>query len=248
MARFVAVSILTNKACDICRCSFAHAVVVDKEFIELGGKFFIATEEFYQAIHIMWSEEGVLPPVAFAEVAGHVYTVGRVIRSAPCAVFHLRTYKLYILIEILLIVHGTAWVELGIFVLFHLLSHSSHTPIVDGIFHCYRSGFVHLIAWYKAEVHYIWHSFLLWIDGGSLHCGKCFFGIKSGEAFEVGIGNDWHCAVARHTVSFAALQCPYRQFIVLVINRNHGVHYVGHHFGIHEGEQRVECAISVPKR
>ena len=184
----------------------------------------------------MWSEEGVLPTVALTEVASHVDTVGWVVWSAPSAIFHLWTDKLDVLVEVLLVVHSTACIEFGIFFLAHLLSHCSHAPVVYSIFHSYRSGFVNLIAWNKTEVHHVRHSLLKWIDGGSLHCSKCFFGIKSCEALEISIGNDWHCAIAWHTVGFAAMQCPYWQFIVLIIDRNHRIYEVWHHLVVYQSE------------
>ena len=99
-----------------------------------------------------------------------------------------------------------------------------------------------------AALEHVRHALLLAIGGGGNHCIQSIVGVESGEAFQIGIGNDRHRAVAGHTLGFAAVQCPDGQFVVLLVNREHGVHQVRHNFGVDDCEQWAQGSIGVPQR
>ena len=248
VARFISVRILSDQSGYIARCSFAHTVGVGKETIKLRRKGFVTAKQGNQSIRILWSKESILPSVSFTEISDSMNGTCRIVRSTPRAIFQFRADKMDGRIKIVLIIMSTFRESFSIFGLSHLICHSSNSPIVHRIFHCYRSRLMDFVGRNISFFYHIGYSLLFLVSSRSFHSLPCFFRIETGKSFQIRIGNHRHGAIARHLIGFAAHQRPDGEFILLTIDGNHRIDYMVHHFRLGDSHQRIQCTVGIPQR
>ena len=203
MARLVAVGILSDKTRNVAGSIFTHVALCNEERVETGDKGCVAAKYLYQPFRMLGNKEGVLPTCALSKVAHSIYRAEGVVGSASAAVVHKGTNKTDVAVVILGIIPAALDVVLVVFLLAHLLCHKSRAPVVHGIFHGDGGSLVHLVARDIAFLHHVRDAVLLHIRCRYLHGLESAFGIKAAETLQIGIGNDGHGAVARHTVGLA---------------------------------------------
>ena len=109
-----------------------------------------------------------------------------------------------------------------------------------------RHGLIHEVAW---EIS-VFHPMLLASvrsEGRSLHRLKGEFIVNSREPLYNSVGHRDDSWISDHAVGLAAMQMPYREFALLLVDSEHGVDHVCVSLALEYAVKRHRCPVSVPE-
>ena len=249
MAGLVAVGVFADKAGDVHK-AVALLFLLEEGF-QLGQRFLFAAQSLDQTFRILHDVPGVLPGVAFREVAAHS---GRIEIFLPSAVEFLRSGETGLGIDKILPVFAALLEVLDILLggeafLLKIFSQLVGAPVVVGAFQRAGNGLRPLVAGIIARVFQVF-PFLspaaVVLFGKSVLDGSPDIQSFRDLALEISVHHGRNGVRADHALVILAPQGPDRQISGLLVVLDHGLHQIRHHLGNHDGEQGMQRPEGIP--
>ena len=249
MAGLVAVGVFADKAGDVHEA--VALLFLLKEGFQLGQRLLLAAQSLYQAFGILHDVPGVLPGVAFREVAADS---GRIKVFLPCAVEFLRpgetglgVDKVFPVFAALLEILDILFADQAL--LFQGFGEFVGAPVIVGAFQRAGNGLRPLVAGIIARVFQVF-PFLspaaVVLFGKRVLDGSPDIQSFRDLALEVGVHHGRDGMRSDHALVVLAPQSPDRQVSGLLVVLDHGLHQIRHHLGNHDGEQGMQRPEGVP--
>ncbi|MBA1340606.1 MAG: hypothetical protein C5S40_00510 [ANME-2 cluster archaeon] len=134
VAGLIAMGILTNQPGDITLVSPCHFHPGIEHFVKLFSEFHRTSQEIHHSANILWNEESILPRIGLGE---HEVHFCRIERRNPSTIQTATHESCFCVKNIFIILCPLDIVLIVIFVS-QIFCHDGNTPIVIGIFQCFR--------------------------------------------------------------------------------------------------------------
>ena len=248
VARFVAVGVLANQARNVGRCL---AALDHGAYREQRVQFFEhprpAAEASDKTCDIMRSQPRILPGVALAVVVGAVRR-GERIEGRPPAFFRIPApHEARRRVEIVAVAMAALLEILRILRLAQRLGGTRRRAVGQSVLHVIGHGLVEHLARDVAVLH-AQAVAPVGIHGRLTDRLEGLFAVEAPDALHDGVRHRYDARVANHAVGLVAPQMPHRKAALLVRDRQHRLHDVGHLLGMQHRHQRHCGPVGVPQR
>ena len=248
VARFVAVGVLADQSRDVGRGLAAFDDrTYRKERIQLFNHLRTRAEQPFEALDIVRSQPGVLPGVALAVVVGAVRRGERIEGSAPALPRIPAPHKARRRVEIVAVAMAALLEILRILRLAQRLGGTRRRAVGQSVLHVIGYGLVEHLARDVAVLH-AQAVAPVGIHGRLTDRLESLFAVESRNVLHNGVRHHGNPRIAHHAVGLVAPEVPHRKASLLVGDRQHRLHDVGHPLGMEDGHQRHRRAVGVPER
>ena len=248
VARFVAVGVLADQPRDVGRGLAAFDDrTYRKERIQLFNHLRTRAEQPFEALDIVRSQPGVLPGVALAVVVGAVRRGERIEGSAPALPRIPAPHEARRRVEIVAVAMAALLEILRILRLAQRFGGTRRRAVGQSVLHVIGYGLVEHLARDVAVLH-AQAVAPVGVHGRLTDRLEGLFAVEAPDALHDGVRHRYDARVANHAVGLVAPQMPHRQAALLVRDRQHRLHDVGHLLGMQHRHQRHCGPVGVPQR
>ena len=248
VARFVAVGVLPDQPRDVGRGLAAFDDrTYRKERIQLFNHLRTRAEQPFEALDIVRSQPGVLPGVALAVVVGAVRRGERIEGRPPALPRIPAPHEARRRVEIVAVAMAALLEILRILRLAQRLGGTRRRAVGQSVLHVIGYGLVEHLARDVAVLH-AQAVAPVGIHGRLTDRLEGLFAVEAPDALHDGVRHRYNARVAHHAVGLVAPQMPHRKAALLVRDRQHRLHDVGHLLGMQHRHQRHCGPVGVPQR
>ena len=248
VARFVAVSILSDQSRDVGRGLAAlDNGAYRKERVQFLQQSLPASEAGDKPSDVVRRQPRILPGVALAVVVGAVRRGEWAEGRAPASFRIPAPHKARLRVEIVAVGVASSFEEPRIVLPAQRLCGACRRAVCQSVLHIVCHGLVHPIARNVTVL------FAQVPSASVVH--RCFadrleslFAVEARNVLHNGVRHHGNPRIAHHAVGLVAPEVPHRKASLLVGDRQHRLHDVGHPLGMEDGHQRHRGPVSVPQR
>ena len=228
VARFVAVGILSDQSRDVGRgLASLDNGAYRKERVQFLQQDLFASEAGNKPSDVVGRQPRILPGIALAVVVGAVRRGERAERCAPASFRVAAPHEARLRVEIVAIGAASSFEEPRIVLPAQRLGSTCRRAVCQSILHIVCHCLVHPVA---GDVTILFAQ----VSAASVvHC--CFanrleslFAVEARDLLHNGVRHDGNPRISHHAVGLVAPEVPHREASLLVGDRQHRLHNVGH--------------------